>query len=66
MTQTAQRYSDRIRRRPIALGGEFVLRTDTRNDPVVFNSLPQFIRTRGSAYFFLPGITGPNTIASMA
>ena len=65
-THGIQGTTDPIIGKQPELGGQFVLRTDTRNDPVVFNSLPQFIRTRGSAYFFLPGITGLNTIASMA
>lgn len=39
-------------------GGQFVIRTDSRADPIIFDAVPRFVVTRGSAYCFLPSITG--------
>ena len=46
-------------------GGQFVMRTDDARDPIVFDNLPRFVRTRGSAYCFLPGIGGLRFIAGI-
>ena len=48
------------------VGGQFILRTDQRNDPVIFTDLPQLIRTRGSVYAFLPGIGGLKFLSGLA
>ena len=65
-THGIQGTTDPIIGKQPPLGGQFVMRTDTRNDPITFNSVPQFVRTRGCAYLFMPGIAGLSTIASMA
>ena len=41
------------------------MRTDDARDPIVFDNLPRFVRTRGSAYCFLPGIGGLRFIAGI-
>ena len=48
------------------VGGQFILRTDQRNDPVIFTDLPQLVRTRGSVYAFLPGIGGLKFLSKLA
>ena len=39
-------------------GGQFVLRTNDARDPIVFDNLPRFVRTRGSVYCFIPAVGG--------
>jgi deferrochelatase/peroxidase EfeB len=46
-------------------GGQFVLRTEQRNDPVIFTSIPQLTWTRGSIYVFMPGIQGLKFLGSL-
>lgn len=44
-------------------GGRFVLRTDDSRDPIVFDNVPRWVRTRGSAYCFIPAIGGLRFLA---
>jgi deferrochelatase/peroxidase EfeB len=46
-------------------GGQFVLRTDSRNDPVIFNTVPRWITTHGSLYVFMPGFAGLRFLGSL-
>ena len=38
-------------------GGQFVIRTQDRNDPVIFDEVPRLVITRGSVYCFIPSIS---------
>jgi deferrochelatase/peroxidase EfeB len=44
-------------------GGKFVIRTTDEKDPIVLD-VPHLVTTRGSDYFFLPGIGGLKYLAS--
>jgi deferrochelatase/peroxidase EfeB len=44
-------------------GGQFVLRTNDARDPIVFDNLPRFVRTRGSVYCFIPAVGGLRFLA---
>ena len=39
-------------------GGQFVVRTQDRNDPVIFDEVPRLVETRGSVYCFIPSLGG--------
>jgi deferrochelatase/peroxidase EfeB len=46
-------------------GGQFVLRTNDSRDPIVFDNLPRFVRTRGSVYCVIPAIGGLRFLAGI-
>ncbi len=46
-------------------GGQFVMRTNDARDPIVFDTLPRFVRTRGSVYCFIPGLGGLRFLAGI-
>lgn len=46
-------------------GGQFVIRTQSRADPIIFDAIPRLVVTRGSAYCFFPSITGLRFLASV-
>ena len=45
-----------------AYGGKFIIRTTDEKDPIVLD-VPHLVTTRGSDYFFLPGIGGLQYLA---
>lgn len=47
-------------------GGQFVIRTENRADPIIFDAVPRLVVTRGSAYCFLPSITGLRFLSRVA
>jgi Dyp-type peroxidase family len=44
--------------------GKIAIPGDTENPTVICNELPQFVRTRGGDYFFLPGISAFQRLAA--
>ena len=44
-------------------GGQFVIRTDNLNDPIIVDNVPQMVTTQGSVYCLLPGIGGLRYVA---
>lgn len=44
-------------------GGQFVIRTKDRSDPVIFDEVPRLVITRGSVYCFLPSISALKFLA---
>jgi deferrochelatase/peroxidase EfeB len=47
------------------IGGQFVMRTEGRNDPVIFTDLPRLLTTRGSVYVFMPGMQGLKFLSAL-
>jgi deferrochelatase/peroxidase EfeB len=47
-------------------GGQFVIRTNDRYDPVVLADLPRLVVTKGSLYCFIPSITGISYLAELS
>lgn len=47
-------------------GGQFVIRTQDRSDPIIFDEVPRLVVTRGSSYCFIPSMTGLKFLASLA
>jgi deferrochelatase/peroxidase EfeB len=46
-------------------GGQFVMRTSDTRDPIVFDNVPRFVQTRGSAYCLIPAIGGLRFLAGV-
>jgi hypothetical protein len=44
--------------------GKIAIPGDTENPTVICNELPQFVRTRGGDYFFLPGVSAFQRLAA--
>lgn len=49
-----------------ARGGQLVIRTQDRTDPIIFDAVPRLVITRGSAYCFIPSLTGLRFLAGLS